>query len=167
MERMKKIELLKLTSGYYFKVQGIICCVMLSCLFFFGKIDNLIWLLLVMMMLTLFLCLSLLIEYFKVGRILRNGIIIETKVVDAERTYYGLKYEFLLRMGSVFLQSTYYDQEKNCNYFFKTYTDKRNFSCKKQLWENELLKLDCDYVKVYVNRDNYNDYIFVFNDILL
>ena len=162
MERIGKIQLLKMTSGYNYKVQGLLCCIVLNSIFVLGDIDNLLWLELPMLIISLFIIASLLLQYNKVVRIMKNGKIIKTKVITVERTYYGIKYELKLRLGSVFVMSTYYDEKTGRNYLFKTYCDKKNIFDKRQYWENDLLKIDCDYLNVYVNKDNYSDYIFAF-----
>lgn len=96
-------------------------------------------------------------KYIKAGDLLDGGFVIETKVLNAKQIP-----KLLINGFDIYIQSTYFDNANNRQYFFKA----KIRSQKKILDYSAIEKYleELEYVNVLVNRDNYNKYMILLDE---
>lgn len=162
MEQLTLAKLMKMTSGYSYKIGTISFCVILEVILFLKhEIKNFFLLFFVLTIVELIILILFYREYCKIKRILHNGKIIHTKVLQAEHTYYGLKYILKLRKGDVYISSSYFDECQGVQLFFETYCSGKYFYGKRKFWQGDILMIELHDIDVLVNQKNYTEYVMI------
>lgn len=162
MEQMTWFKLIKMTSGYYYKIDILIICSIIYVIIFLDCSQKSFEVLIVILtIIEILMFFSLYKESCKAKNLLRNGKIIHTKILKAEQTYYGIKYIFKLRSGDVYIQSSYFDEKTGIQFLFETYCSGKKFSGKKRYWEEGIRKVEVYDIDVLVNQTDYSQYIML------